>query len=137
MSDGGAASSISFLKDFIKSFIWICLSMSKIYLNFSLTKQVAAVLALKFYRSSSKILAVACSKLKLPKSLSHVLLYLGMTVSSGSSICPSTLNSLLEIVPWEPCCFSFVVNTALKYFMYLSKNQPCFDLTCLSNFEGL
>ena len=116
MSNGGAASSISFLKDFIKRFIWICLSMSKIYFIFSLTKQVTAELTLK---------------LKLSKSLSHALLLLGMTVSYDPSTCPSTLKSVSEIVPWQPYRFSFVVNTSLKYFMYFSKNQTCSDLTCL------
>ena len=130
MSDGSAACWISFLKDFIKSFKWICLSMCKTYFIYSLTKQVAAVLVLKFCLSSSKISAIVCSKLKLSKSLFHAPLLLGLMVSSGSSPFPATLNSVSEAVSWQLCCFSFDVNTALKFFMYLSNNKTCFDLTC-------
>ena len=90
--------------------------MSIIYLIFSLAKQVAAVLVLKFSLSSSKISAITCPKLKLSKLFSYVLLLLGMTLAMNNQL--SIRNSTLTA-----CSFSFVVNTALKYFIYLSKNQ--------------
>ena len=67
--------------------------MSIIYLIFSLAKQVAAVLVLKFSLSSSKISAITCPKLKL---FSYVLLLLGMTLAMNNqlSIRNSTLTAL-------------------------------------------
>ena len=70
--------------------------MSIIYLIFSLAKQVAAVLVLKFSLSSSKISAITCPKLKLSKLFSYVLLLLGMTLAMNNqlSIRNSTLTAL-------------------------------------------
>ena len=74
--------------------------MSIIYLIFSLAKQVAAVLFLKFSLSSSKISAITSSKLKLSKLFSYVLL--GMTLAMNNQ--PSIRNSTLTALWFLICC---------------------------------
>ena len=76
--------------------------MSIIYLIFSLAKQVAAVLFLKFSLSSSKISAITSSKLKLSKLFSYVLLLLGMTLAMNNQ--PSIRNSTLTALWFLICC---------------------------------